>query len=115
MRLDGAVTVGYVGSFLNWHGVDDLLDAAEMIKVERGGVEFLMVGPHTDDIIASVEERGLSDVVRFVGPVPYERVPSYVNACDMLVAPYNILGSSRRNKGIGSPLILHGLRETGHR
>jgi glycosyltransferase involved in cell wall biosynthesis len=31
-------------------------------------------------------------------------VPSYINACDILVAPYNILNSSRRNKGIGSPL-----------
>lgn len=104
LNLDGAVTVGYIGSFLDWHGVDDLLDAAEIIKGQSGGVEFLMVGPHSEAVIASVAKRGLSDLVRFAGPVPYDRVPSYVNACDMLVAPYNILGTSRSSKGIGSPL-----------
>jgi glycosyltransferase involved in cell wall biosynthesis len=98
------VTVGYIGSFLSWHGIDDFLDAAEIIKGQSDKVEFLMVGPHTHAAIASVEERGLRGLVHFVGPVPYERVPSYVNACDILVAPYNILKSSRRNKGIGSPL-----------
>lgn len=105
LGLNGAVTVGYVGSFLGWHGVDDLLDAAEIIKGESGRVEFLMVGPHAESIVRSAEERGLRDSFRFVGPVPYEEVPSYVNACDILVAPYNILHTaSRRTKGIGSPL-----------
>lgn len=104
LNLDGAVTVGYIGSFLDWHGVDDLLDAAEIIKGESGRVEFLMVGPHSEAAIASVAKRGLSDSVHFAGPVPYDRVPSYVNACDMLVAPYNIRGTSRSSKGIGSPL-----------
>jgi len=103
--LDGAVTVGYVGSFLDWHGVDDLLDAAEIIKRESEGVEFLLVGPRTEAVVKSAVDRGLGDMVRFVGPVPYDQVPSYVNACDILVAPYNILHtSSRRSKGIGSPL-----------
>jgi len=105
LKLDGVVTVGYVGSFLDWHGVEDLLDAAEIIKRQSGRVEFLMVGPHSEAVIKSAERRGLGEMVRFVGPVPYDRVPSYVNACDILVAPYNILRtSSRRSKGIGSPL-----------
>jgi len=104
LKLDGTVTVGYIGSFLTWHGIDDLLDAAQIIKGQPERVEFLMVGPHTDTIIDAVKARGLADLVRFVGPVPYDQVPSYVNACDILVAPYNILRSSRRNKGIGSPL-----------
>jgi glycosyltransferase involved in cell wall biosynthesis len=105
LNLDGAVTVGYIGSFLGWHGVEDLLDAAEIIKRQSGEVEFLMVGPHTEAVVRSAEGRGLGDMVRFVGPVPYDQVPSYVNACDILIAPYNILHtSSRRDKGIGSPL-----------
>ena len=104
LNLDGAVTVGYIGSFLDWHGIDDLLDAAEIINGKSGGIEFLMVGPHSDAIIESVSKRGLGDVVRLVGPVPYDKVPSFVNACDILVAPYNTLGTSRSQKGIGSPL-----------
>jgi glycosyltransferase involved in cell wall biosynthesis len=52
-----------------------------------------------------VNDHGLQDMVRLIGPVPYEKVPSFVNACDIVVAPYNILHTpSRRNKGIGSPL-----------
>ena len=31
-------------------------------------------------------------------------MPGYINACDVLVAPYNISNSSRRSHGIGSPL-----------
>ena len=105
LGIDGAVTVGYVGSFLDWHGVGDLLDAAEIIKAQSRRAEFLLVGPHSGGIVKSAADRGLRDAVRFVGPVPYDRVPAYVNACDILVAPYNILNTaSRRNKGIGSPL-----------
>lgn len=102
--LDGKVTVGYIGSFLDWHGVQDLLDAAEMINHETRRVQFVMVGPHDEKASEAVSSRGLSGSVTLVGPVPYSQVPDYVNACDMLVAPYNIMGTSRSEKGIGSPL-----------
>ena len=105
LGLHDSVTVGYIGSFLDWHGVDDLIEAAEIVRTQSGGVRYLMVGPHTSAVIRSVEQHGLADLVMFVGPVPYDQVPSYINACDILVAPYNILRTpSRRNKGIGSPL-----------
>ena len=104
LGLNGAVTVGYVGSFLDWHGVDVLLDAAEIIKRQFVRVEFIMVGPHTAAIAESVTRRGLNDIVHLIGPVEYDCVPSYVNACDILVAPYNVRGTSRSKKGIGSPL-----------
>jgi len=105
LKLDGAVTVGYVGSFLDWHGLEDLIDAAEIIRAQSGGVQFVMVGPDSDAVASSVERRGLAGLFRFVGPVSYDDVPSFLNACDILVAPYNVLHtSSRRTKGIGSPL-----------
>ena len=104
LALNGAFTVGYVGSFLDWHGVDDLLDAAAVIIKQSSGVKFVFVGPYTKEFTESVAKRELSDAVRVVGPVPYDQVPPYINACDILVAPYNITGTSRSTKGIGSPL-----------
>jgi D-inositol-3-phosphate glycosyltransferase len=41
----------------------------------------------------------------FVGPIPYDVVPDYINACDVLCAPYDpSLSRIRNERGIGAPL-----------
>jgi glycosyltransferase involved in cell wall biosynthesis len=97
--------VGYVGTFQRWHGVNDLLSACQ--KLRTGGRRFkvLLVGPYFRDAATFAEDLGLSQDAVFVGPIPYDSVPDYVNACDVLCAPYDpSLSPMRRERGIGAPL-----------
>jgi glycosyltransferase involved in cell wall biosynthesis len=102
--LEGRIVVGYVGTFQSFHGISDLLKAAALALRQSPELRFVLVGPFSDEAKVSVQALGIADSVIFCGPVKYEDVPAYLNASDILVAPYNIRNTDRRVFGIGSPL-----------
>jgi glycosyltransferase involved in cell wall biosynthesis len=102
--LKNSVVVGYIGTFQTWHGVNDLIHAAKLVLATRQDVRFLLVGPYNSFARKVAEEAGVSQAMLFPGAVEYLEVPDYINACDIMVAPYNVRDSSRRDSGIGSPL-----------
>jgi glycosyltransferase involved in cell wall biosynthesis len=105
LGLNGEFLVGYVGTFQLWHGVNALLSAAKMLSNESRKVRVLLVGPYYADAQRFAEGLGTARDAVFVGPVPYDSVPQYVNACDVLCAPYDPSLSELRNRGgIGAPL-----------
>ena len=100
--------VGYVGTFQEWHGLSELIGAARDVLRVRSDVKFLMVGPYFKETQERVAAAGIADSFIFTGPVQYEQVPRYMNASDVLVAPYNperIESTEQvRKHGLGSPL-----------
>lgn len=103
--LGGCVVIGYVGTFQPWHGVEELIRASKGILEAHPDVRFLMVGPYYEPMESLAKSLGVSRAYIFTGPVAYEEVPRYINAADVLVAPYNPERSElRRRYGIGSPL-----------
>ena len=67
-----------------------------------------MVGPYYKETEEKVSAAGIADSFIFTGPIQYEQVPKYMNAGDVLVAPYNperIESTEQvRKHGLGSPL-----------
>lgn len=105
LGLQDSVVIGYVGTFAKWHGIEELINASQSVLREFSNVRFLMVGPYYEYAEDEVRSRGISKAYFFTGAVPYSDVPKYVNASDILVAPYNPEKSELRKKyGIGSPL-----------
>jgi glycosyltransferase involved in cell wall biosynthesis len=102
LGFDDSIVVGYVGTFQPWHGVEDLNQASAHLKGSGIPFKFLMVGPIEESRRGPRAIGGFPSV--FTGSVPYETVPTYINAADILVAPYNVTKSPRINVGIGSPL-----------
>jgi glycosyltransferase involved in cell wall biosynthesis len=82
LSLDAPVVV-YAGGLLAWKGVDVLVDAARALP----GVRFVVAGG-TDADVARLRERarGLANV-RIEGFQPPARVPLYLAAADLGVAP----------------------------
>jgi len=105
LRLGDEPVIGYVGSFQEWHGVDIVLHAASMLKARGTRVALLLVGPSFNPYVRIAKILGISEQCKFVGPVGYKDVPSYINASDILVAPYNPAKDPlRREFGIGFPI-----------
>jgi D-inositol-3-phosphate glycosyltransferase len=81
----------WVGRLEKLKGVDILIGA--LAQLEAPGATLLLVGgaEHALDLkaelLAQAAEAGISDDVRFVGPVPHERLATYYNAADVCVVP----------------------------
>lgn len=97
--------IGYVGTFQDWHGIQDLLNALSHLSHKFPKLKALLVGPDYQRFQRLSNSLGLSKICNFAGAVRYNEVPLYINACDLMVALYNPNANPLRKKyGIGSPL-----------
>ncbi len=105
LNLDGKTVIGYLGTFAEWQGLSDIIDASKELSKKYAQIHFLMIGPYYQDTRETIVQLGLQNRFTFLGQVQYEKVPEYLSATDILIAPYN-LGPSRlrRREGIGSSL-----------
>jgi len=102
---ESQLLVGYVGTFQPWHGLDCLMVAARTLARELPQLRLLLVGPYSGSVRETAKSLEVDGICMFAGPVPYDGVPAYVNACDVMVAPYDPSRSPlRASRGIGSPL-----------
>lgn len=81
----------YMGSFAPWHGVEDIIDAAKIVKDKLKNVVFIMVGTGIDMIHyrKKISHHNLEDYFIFTGAIDYELVPSYICTADITLAPFN--------------------------
>ena len=85
---EGAVTIGYAGNFRRWHRVDLLIRAFQWL--DRNDVYLLIIGTgpgEVDRMLRREAEARRSSQIVFTGPVQYSRMPEFLSACDILVAP----------------------------
>jgi len=89
LGLDDADTVGFIGSFYDYEGLDDLIDAMPLLVARRPKARLLLVGggPMEDALKARAAESPVADRIRFVGRVPHEEVELYYALVDILAYP----------------------------
>jgi glycosyltransferase involved in cell wall biosynthesis len=87
---DESVVAGFVGSFGPWHGGPVLAHAFSKVAPRAPHLRLLLVGdgPELAPTLEIVRDADLEDRTTVVGQVPPTAVPSYVHACDVLVAPH---------------------------
>jgi PEP-CTERM/exosortase A-associated glycosyltransferase len=89
LRLDGAEVIGYLGSFYDYEGIDDLIAAMPALVAARPAAHLLLVGggPMADALKAQAAASPVADRIRFVGRVPHEQVERYYSLVDILCYP----------------------------
>jgi glycogen synthase len=85
---DGPV-IGFIGSFYDYEGLDDLIDAMPSLLAEHPGARLLLVGggPMAEDLERRAEASPAASAVRFVGRVPHAEVDRYYSLCDVMAYP----------------------------
>jgi glycosyltransferase involved in cell wall biosynthesis len=88
LGMTGKTVLGYVGSVLDYEGLELLLEAAATLRVERDDFAVLIVGDGAEyeAMIARSQGLGLDGVVTFTGRVPHADVERYFSVID--VAPF---------------------------
>ena len=74
--------VGYFGGMEPDRGVADLIDAIQLLRADGMDIELLLGGKQVSGL--DVHRPG----VRYLGNVPYDRMPTMLASCDLLAVPY---------------------------
>ncbi len=86
----GVFTVGFLGTLKPWHGIDSLVEIADLIHADGVPFRLLVVGdgPERPKLEAEIASRGLSDHAILTGAVAAERVPALLTSMHVTLAPY---------------------------
>jgi PEP-CTERM/exosortase A-associated glycosyltransferase len=89
LDLDGAIVLGFIGSFYAYEGLALLLEALPKIIAVDPRVRMLFVGggPQEANLKQIATRLSLEDKVRFAGRVPHDEVNRYYELIDVLVYP----------------------------
>ncbi len=89
LGLDGRDVVGFIGSFYDYEGLDDLIAAMPALVAARPDARLLMVGggPMADALAAQAAASPVADAIHFVGRVPHAEVERYYGLIDILAYP----------------------------
>ena len=81
--------IGYVGSIVEYEGLDDLLVACKGLKKQNKNFKLLIVGDgaHIKTIKNLTYELSLSKSVIFTGRVPHSEVNKYISLIDIMPFP----------------------------
>lgn len=109
-KLAKGRTLLYVGSFSRWHACEAMIQAAaQMIKKDKK-VKLLMIGhgQQYNNSIRLAEKLGVSENIIFIGKIPMEQVPEYINAADICFALFDRRYPPFRKIGyFYSPIKIH--------
>lgn len=91
-RKDGPCRFLLLASMDEWKGIDDLLDASAIVKNSGKAIELVLAGPEGSagdaaTLRKKIEQRGLADYVRYIGPVPPESKTKWFDWADVYVQP----------------------------
>lgn len=89
LGLQDAEVAGYVGSFYDYEGLDDLIAAMPALVAARPRAKLLLVGggPMEDALRAQAAASPVADRIAFVGRVPHGEVERYYALIEILVYP----------------------------
>lgn len=86
LGLTGQTVIGYIGSFYDYEGLDDLIAAMPLM---HSSAHLLLVGggPMEKTLRAQAEASPAAERIHFVGRVPHEEVERYYSLVDILAYP----------------------------
>ncbi len=89
LNLVGAETIGFIGSFYDYEGIDDLIAAMPGLVAARPAAHLLLVGggPMEAALRSQAKASPVAGRIHFVGRVPHTEVERYYSLIDVLAYP----------------------------
>lgn len=81
--------IGFIGSFYDYEGLDDLIAAVPALLSEQPDARLLLVGggPMEQALRAQAEASPASFAIHFAGRVPHHEVERYYSLCSVMAYP----------------------------
>jgi PEP-CTERM/exosortase A-associated glycosyltransferase len=89
LGLTGKDVIGYIGSFYDYEGLDDLIAAMAHLQGPARNAHLVLVGggPMELSLQAQAAASPAADRIHFIGRVPHEQVERYYSIVDILAYP----------------------------
>ena len=89
LELNASGVIGFIGSFYDYEGIDDLIEAMPALLALRPEAKLLLVGggPMEAALRAQAAASTAAGRIVFVGRVPHENVAQYYSVIDVLAYP----------------------------
>ena len=89
LGVNDSDVIGFIGSFYDYEGLDDLIAAMPRLAAERPTAKLLLVGggPMEPALRAQAAASPVAPAIRFVGRVPHTDVERYYGLVDILAYP----------------------------
>lgn len=89
LRLGDGPVIGFIGSFYDYEGLDDLVAAMPHLIERHEKARLLMVGggPMADRLQAQAQSSRVSHAIKFIGRVPHGEVENYYALADIMAYP----------------------------
>jgi PEP-CTERM/exosortase A-associated glycosyltransferase len=89
LDLGSGPVIGFIGSFYDYEGLDDLIAAMPALVHEQPTARLLLVGggPMEAALKTQAEASPAVHAIRFVGRVPHDQVERYYSLCDVMTYP----------------------------
>jgi len=91
MRRAGETLAVFAGAFRRWHGAIHLVEAIRTLRARgRTNISALMIGDGPEFGRVRRAAAGIEDGVAFIGAVDHDRMPAFLAAADIGVAPFDV-------------------------
>lgn len=89
LGLRDAEVIGFIGSFYDYEGLDDLIAAMPTLVAARPKAHLVLVGggPMEDALRAQAAASPVATQIHFIGRVPHTEVDRYYSLIDVLAYP----------------------------
>jgi PEP-CTERM/exosortase A-associated glycosyltransferase len=89
LELGDGPVIGFIGSFYDYEGLNDLIAGMPALVAEHPSARLLLVGggPMEAALKAQGEASAAAFAIRFVGRVAHEQVERYYSLCDVMAYP----------------------------
>jgi PEP-CTERM/exosortase A-associated glycosyltransferase len=89
LRLGDGPVIGFIGSFYDYEGLDDLIAAMPALVARQPEARLLLVGggPCEAALRTQAEASPAAQAIRFVGRVPHHEVERYYALADIMAYP----------------------------
>jgi PEP-CTERM/exosortase A-associated glycosyltransferase len=88
LGLADKIVIGYLGSFFDFEGIDNLIKAFEILHKREKNVALLLIGGgEKEQAIRTQISRLCGPKVILIGKIPPEKAPDYYSLMDMVVYP----------------------------
>ena len=86
---DQAPVIGFIGSFYDYEGIDDLIEAMPLLLKDHPDTHLLLVGggPMAEALQKQAAASPARDSIHFVGRVPHHEVERYYALTDVMAYP----------------------------
>jgi colanic acid biosynthesis glycosyl transferase WcaI len=81
----------YAGAIGRYHGIDNIIQAAEQMEAIDPTIKFLIIGtgPNWDSLNELLKKIGIKNVI-LTGPVSPADLPDYLRIADIFISSYNV-------------------------